>query len=111
MSLPAHWIVNPTLGNGLSTPPIVAPTGAPIRVMPFADAPGQYSQRPLWLCRHQQSGVNRFGEKAMEQPYAVLRWAAWQECPWDLHLVRWFATVEDAMQATGVVTQEGSTRK
>ncbi len=50
----------------------------------------------MTIARHNLSGTNRFGETAAEFPYCLVNLAAWKECPFDLHVARWFRSKEGA---------------
>jgi hypothetical protein len=44
----------------------------------------------LTIIRHNQLGVNQYGESAATHPYAIINLPVWREWPWDLTKCHWF---------------------
>jgi len=63
-----------------------------------------FAGRPtrMAVARHNTSGVNRFGQDAQSFPFCLLNMGAWQDCPFDLRVARWFRSEDDAVCAGGV---------
>ena len=59
------------------------------------------------FCRHRVSGPNRFSQDPGEFPYCMVNRAAWRRRPFDLRLIRWYRSEEEAVEHTSRPRRRG----
>lgn len=86
---------------------VVGSTAVEPRLTPVPEVVGNYeayfggTPSKLTLVRHNQVGVNRFGQAAAEFPYLFVNYAAWREMPFDLARAHWYRSRDEALAAVG----------